>query len=844
VIFAPVRLFDRLLLAIVGEENAILHNFLRILTAVAAATLAGLAAPLVAAFLVPPEGNPLPVEPPAPVPEPLRLQPIAPQTVEAGKPLTVASVVEDAQRWRGKLRFTLGGNSPPGARIDPESGTFTWTPTQDQGPRKYELPMSVEGPEGQKDDTSFTVTVTKPIVLRLQPIAPQSIEAGKHLAVPVLVTDAEAWRGKLRFGLGPGAPFGATIDPTSGAFAWTPSEDMRPRKYDVVVSVEGPDGRKDQTSFTITVTTPKEIVLDLGGGVKMELVLIPAGSFVMGSPESDSRAHPSEKPQHQVRITRPFYLGKHEVTQEQWEALVGHNPSRFKGPKNPVEQVSWEDCQKFFEKLEAKLGASGAKFRLPTDAEWEYACRAGSTSQYAFGDEEASLGDYAWLTGNAGDKTSPVGRKKPNPWGLYDMQGNVWEWCADWNTGDYYLDCPIEDPTGPTSGSSRVLRGGSWFTDASYSRSAYHAGRPPTYRDSSFGFRVVCVRSAGASESAAAMRSEPLLLKPIAPQKIEVGSQLRVVVSVEEAKQWEGKVRFTLVSDTTPGARIDPEKGVFTWTPTEKQRPGKYDVDVSVEAPDGRRARMTFAVAVTEPGPPAPKEITFDLAGGVTLEMVLIPAGSFLMGSPDSDSRAHPSEKPQRHVRITRPFYLGKHEVTQEQWEAVMGYNPSRFTGPKNPVEQVSWEDCQGFLEKLEVTLGAAGAKFRLPTSAEWECACRAGSTSRYSFGDDEANLGDYAWHSGNTGGKTHPVGRKKPNAWGLYDMHGNVWEWCADWYAGDDRSQRPVEDPIGPSSGSGRVLRGGSWFNDASYCRSAFHGLRSPTFRNSSYGFRVACVR
>jgi formylglycine-generating enzyme required for sulfatase activity len=182
----------------------------------------------------------------------------------------------------------------------------------------------------------------------------------------------------------------------------------------------------------------------------------------MGSPDSDKgRQVSDEKPQHRVRITKPFYLGKYLVTQEQWEAVMGNNPSHFKGPKNPVEQVSWDDCQQFLRQAQREVGVRGGKFQLPTEAQWEYACRAGSTTRYCFGDDESGLGEYAWYDKNSGNKTHPVGEKKPNAWGLYDMHGNVWEWCQDWYDGGYYANSPTDDPTGP--GSNRVLRGGSWF---------------------------------------------------------------------------------------------------------------------------------------------------------------------------------------------------------------------------------------------------------------------------------------------------------------------------------------------------------------------------------------------
>lgn len=199
--------------------------------------------------------------------------------------------------------------------------------------------------------------------------------------------------------------------------------------------------------------TPKELAVDLGGGVKMEMVFIPAGSFLMGV--DAARFIDLAKPVHKVRITKPFYLGKYEVTQEQWQAVMGDNPSHFKGPKNPVETLSWDDCQQFLVKLNAKSGGQGGKFVLPTEAQWEYACRAGSAGKFCFGDDEKQLGEYAWYAKNSDGKTHAVGGKKPNTFGLHDMHGNVWEWCQDWY-GAYGAEA-VDDPSGPTTGSYRVL---------------------------------------------------------------------------------------------------------------------------------------------------------------------------------------------------------------------------------------------------------------------------------------------------------------------------------------------------------------------------------------------------
>ena len=188
-------------------------------------------------------------------------------------------------------------------------------------------------------------------------------------------------------------------------------------------------------------------------------------------------------------------------------------------------------------------------------------------------------------------------------------------------------------------------------------------------------------------------------------------------------------------------------------------------------------------------------------------------------------------------MRITRPFYLGVYEVTQEEYETVMGRNPSCFSAKgggkdrvagqdtrRHPVESVSWNDAIAFCNKLSEREGlrpyyrsgageqSGGDGYRLPTEAEWEYACRAGSTTRYSFGDDAASLGEFAWYDGNSGSKTHPVGQKRPNAFGLYDMHGNVWEWCWDGYEERYYANSPADDPLGPSQAAGRVIRGGGW--------------------------------
>jgi formylglycine-generating enzyme required for sulfatase activity len=535
---------------------------------------------------------------------------------------------------------------------------------------------------------------------------------------------------------------------------------------------------------------PKQLTIDVPGGVKMEFVLIPAGEFIMGSPEAERQAAlaemkdgwekdriPTESPQHKVKINGPFYLGKYEVTQAQWQAVIGNNPSKYQGPTNPVEQVSWEDIQPFLAKLNTLFERKGMRFTLPTEAQWEYACRAGTTTAFCFGDDAALLNEYGWYTSNSGRKTHPVGQGKPNAWGLFDMHGNVWEWCADWYGEDYYAQSAPVDPVGPPGGSGRVFRGGAWDRAPGLCRAAFRYLDGPGHRFGNLGFRLALVPT-----DAAAGGVKPAQPEPAGPPKVD-----------------------------SPQAST------------------------------------------------ASKELAIDLPGGVKMEFVLIPAGEFVMGSPEAERQAAlveaenanddwakdriPTEGPQHKVKISRPSYLGKYEVTQAQWQAVMGNNPSQFQGPMNPVEKVSWEDIQLFMAKLNAAFEKKGMLFGLPTEAGWEYACRAGTTTAYCFGDNAALLNDYGWSGANAGGKTHPVGQGKPNAWGLYDMHGNVWEWCSDWAGKDYYAVSPPVDPVGPPGGSIRVIRGGSWDYPPRSCRAAFRAYAAPGNRGGSRGIRAALI-
>ena len=518
--------------------------------------------------------------------------------------------------------------------------------------------------------------------------------------------------------------------------------------------------------------------------IGMKLVLIPPGEFQMGSPKEliaeELKANgddqwykphlPDEGPQHRVRITRPFWLGVTDVTQGEYQRVMGANPSEFSATGQhkdqvrgqdtkgfPVEHVSWDDLVNFCRKLSnlPEEKAAGHTYRLPSEAQWEYACRAGNAGRWCFSAqpdpspvavEEKLLGEYAWCGGNADHMTHASGQKRANAWGLHDMYGNVWQWCQDWYDGGYYAHSPIDDPMGPATGSDRVNRGGSWIHPAAQCRSAIRDHVGPGVRDGDLGFRVSLVAADGVAENVvrepaaphdkvvkvvkivkvvkvvSAMPplgvakkdvrepAAPWKIQALSPQIVQAGKPLSVALVVEDAERWKGQLRYSLAPDAPPGARIDPQTGEFSWTPASGQPAGQHRIGVCATGPKGQTFQSSFIVTVTPRSPVSRtlwgKQISLDLGNGVKLEMLLIPAGEFLMGSPDAEKDASSGEKPQHRVQITKPFYLGKYPVTQAQWQAVVGGNPSHFKGPQNPVEQVSWQDCQAFLGKLNAKVG------------------------------------------------------------------------------------------------------------------------------------------
>jgi len=304
-------------------------------------------------------------------------------------------------------------------------------------------------------------------------------------------------------------------------------------------------------------------------------------------------------------------------------------------------------------------------------------------------------------------------------------------------------------------------------------------------------------------------------------------------------------VCFVVVSAFAILARMKVRKG--KWIKKIGPKPGS----AAAEGGPGKstwKKRLQLAAVVILLVVATGRFCSFAAKPEVDIEFVYIVPGEFIMGTPllgkdyyDYDA----GEGPQHPVRISKGFYMGVTEVTQAQWKAVMGTNPSHFKGDDLPVETVSWYRAVSFCKKLS---RIKGRRCRLPTEAEWEYACRAGSQAKFSFGDDLTMLDQYAWYDANSGRRTHPVARKKPNGFGLYDMHGNVNEWCSDWQgmAGDDSYQRgPMVDPTGPDRGMFRILRGGCWWTggypaEVFFCQCDAHSSTYPHMRKNSTGFRV----
>ncbi len=571
-----------------------------------------------------------------------------------------------------------------------------------------------------------------------------------------------------------------------------------------------------QAAWAKYLGVPVEYTNSLG----MKFRLIPPGEFLIWSTPEVAATIKDVFPGDRVILTQPIYLGVNEVTQAEYEKVMGVNPSHFAPigtgkeavaglitTEHPVEMVSWYDAAEFsanlskqenlkpfyFREGDTIAPLDGTGYRLPSEAEWEFACRAGTPTMYWIGDKDEDLVRAGWFIGNSGDRTHAAGELKANPFGLADIHGNVWEWVQDgWDAtfDGQFQDKPAINPNVPFYAcAQRVLRGGHWQDSAFNCRSSNRLANVPTNLNFNLGFRV------------------------------------------------------SLDVDTVKQSR---EKQPAPPAPVEKRSTPSWPA----EAPDPAIAPFNTEQAQQHQTAWAqylgmPVEYTNSL--GVKLR--LIPPGEFLMGStPEEIETAlklirYPSwreniesEGPQHKVVLTKPIYVGMTEVTQVQYVHVMGTNPSTFstTGSgkdavtdldtsNHPVETVSWNDAVEFCSKLsqqeqrkpfylrsdETVTSLEGSGYRLPTDAEWEYACRAGTTTRTWSGDDDQELIEVAWSLGNGSGRTHVVGELKDNPFGLRDVYGNVFEWVQDGWDPKFSAQFQEKIAIDPSSASSSLRIG-----------------------------------
>lgn len=621
--------------------------------------------------------------------------------------------------------------------------------------------------------------------LRLLTLAPSAVASGSSVTGTVTLT-------------GPAPSGGAVVTLVSSSTATTTAADQ----------VTVPAGQI-KASFPVTtrpVATPQQVVITarlasdsnaatltvipppaIATPFSMQFVPIPPGQFIRGS-GTDAQL---------VRITKSIEMGKFEVTQAEFEAVVGGNPSRFIGADLPVEYVTWFDIQDFLSRLNARN--DGYRYRLPTEAEWEYAARAGKTQDYS----DSELTQFAWFRTNADNRTHRVGTKSPNAWQLYDMLGNVGEVLQDWN-GDY-IPGQFTDPPGPSFGSLSV---GEFFPGVQRGcsfgcipglgfRFSNRSASDLLGRYSQVGFRAVRER---------ANSTVPRLIDfGLWDQTARSGDKIIASVGLSEPAGAAGAV-VTIESGESPSIKVFANVTI----PAGRNSLAFYfqgplstlSQQMVLSARSGSDTK-TFRLSVT-PRPTAGAIST----GPFGMQFVAILPGEFSQGCSKFDldcfltnTNQNMHDTPLHQVWLTKPFEIGQYEVTQTQWEAVIGSNPSYFRGPDLPVEQVSWQATQEFLSRLNQRKD--GYRYRLPTEAEWEYAARAGTTDEH-LGGLPAEI---AWYAANNGGWTYPGGLKKPNNWGLYDMLGNVGEWVQDWAAA--YSSAVFTNPAGPASGLTKLIRG-----------------------------------
>ncbi|NGZ05167.1 MAG: SUMF1/EgtB/PvdO family nonheme iron enzyme [Magnetococcales bacterium] len=407
-------------------------------------------------------------------------------SVTPGQAITDTLTATDSDR--NPLTYRIVGNATKGqVNLNASTGAFTYTPNS--GATGTDT-FTFRANDGRVDSNLATVTVT---FLRNNhdPVATSdTLTVSQNTAGTGILRATDADSDQLAyFIVANGSKGSATItNATTGEYRYTPNSGTTGAD---TFTFKANDGTGDSNVAMITVTIREGPAPEVTNSLGMTFKLIPAGMFTMGASASDVSAnswYSQATPQHQVTISRAFYMQTTEITQGQWRAVMGNSPSYFSscGDNCPVEQVSWDDLQTFITTLNAR---NDGTYRLPTEAEWEYAARAGTTTAYSFGDSESNLGNYGWSYSNASSGTRPVAQKLPNPWGLYDMHGNVWEWVQDWYGS--FASTSVMDPQGPSSGSHRVGRGGGWNYYPVSLRSAYRSNIGSGARNGALGARLL-----------------------------------------------------------------------------------------------------------------------------------------------------------------------------------------------------------------------------------------------------------------------------------------------------------------------------------------------------------------
>jgi formylglycine-generating enzyme required for sulfatase activity len=591
---------------------------------------------------------------------------------------------------------------------------------------------------------------------------------------------------------------------------------------------------------TVKVTARAAAGAPVPGPFDMAFIPLPPGEFTMGCSPNDwtcdviGKDFRSEIPAHPVRLTRGFEISQYEVTQEQWQAVMGTNPSRYKGPAFPVGGVYWNHAQEFARRL--TLRNDGYRYRLPSEAEWEYAARAGTADQFAGG----PIGPLVFPR-----PTRPVGQAAPNPWGLYDMLSGVSEWVEDWPS--QYTAALAVDPVGAASGTNKLVRGfypaspaalyGVFYMDLLQAENPWRITgvsrrttipAPVSLAAQLYDVGFRCVRERIDSGT-------PPTLTAFSLSAATLFSRNRAVATINVGP-WaaHGGTTITLQSadpravEVPASVTIPPGLTEATFQVVAGEVAETRQVVVTARLGSGART-----VTLTVSPPPQAGPVA---EGPFNMRFVPVPPGEFVMGCSLGDELCTAGESPQHPVRITKNLEAGVHEVTQSQWEAVMGANPSASKGGGKPVEQVTWFDVQDFMARLNARTD--GYRYRLPTEAEWEYLARAGTDDATAGG----SAGESAWHAYNSGGQTHPVGEKKPNNWGLFDTLGNVSEWVQDGefvYSAD-----PQTDPLFliVALSERRRLRGASFANGPSEMRVSVRFGNEGRSPNRFIGFR--CVR